>query len=77
MLYSLEELVTGAVHKAFWESLQGQLDKNPPEYHQALGLLAEVKQVCFIAMSYIWFDGHYRDTGPNDMCKSAHAHVLI
>ncbi|XP_062507440.1 T-complex protein 11-like protein 1 isoform X2 [Corticium candelabrum] len=41
---SLEELVTGAVHKAFWESLQGQLDKNPPEYHQALGLLAEVKQ---------------------------------
>lgn len=33
------------VHQAFWDSLQGELSSDPPNYSHALVLLQEVKTV--------------------------------
>ncbi|XP_048408788.1 T-complex protein 11-like protein 1 [Stegostoma tigrinum] len=41
---SLERKVKEIVHKAFWDSLQAQLDEKPPQYTQAIKLLQEVKE---------------------------------
>ncbi|XP_041051685.1 T-complex protein 11-like protein 1 isoform X1 [Carcharodon carcharias] len=41
---SLERRVKEIVHKAFWDSLQAQLNETPPQYSQAIKLLQEVKE---------------------------------
>ncbi|XP_007892324.1 T-complex protein 11-like protein 1 [Callorhinchus milii] len=41
---SLESRVKEVVHKAFWDSLQSQLSKTPPQYTHAIKLLQEVKE---------------------------------
>ncbi|XP_071351284.1 T-complex protein 11-like protein 2 [Trachinotus anak] len=40
---SLEGRVTEIVHRAFWDSLQEQLNSDPPNYNHAVILLQEVK----------------------------------
>lgn len=40
---SLEGRVTEIVHRAFWDSLQEQLNRDPPNYKHAVILLQEVK----------------------------------
>ena len=45
LVCSLEECVTDSLHRAFWDNVRQQLENDPPNYTQALGLLAEVKQV--------------------------------
>ncbi|KAM9760015.1 T-complex protein 11-like protein 2 isoform 2-T2 [Menidia menidia] len=40
---SLEGRVTEIVHQAFWDSLQEQLNSDPPNYNHAVVLLQEVK----------------------------------
>jgi hypothetical protein len=42
---SLEQCVKDSLHRAFWNNLREQLESDPPNYTQALDLLAEVKQV--------------------------------
>lgn len=42
---SLEGRVTEIVHRAFWDSLQEQLNRDPPDYSHAVVLLQEVKTV--------------------------------
>jgi hypothetical protein len=37
--------VKDSLHRAFWNNLREQLESDPPNYTQALDLLAEVKQV--------------------------------
>ncbi|XP_078276488.1 T-complex protein 11-like protein 1 [Rhinoraja longicauda] len=41
---SLERRVKDIVHRAFWDSLQAQLDEMPPQYSHAIRLLQEVKE---------------------------------
>nr|XP_016931741.1 T-complex protein 11-like protein 1 [Drosophila suzukii]XP_016931742.1 T-complex protein 11-like protein 1 [Drosophila suzukii] len=43
---SLEGAIKKMVHKAFWDLLRQQLDRQPPSYDQAIRLLAEIKE-CF------------------------------
>eukprot|EP00099_Drosophila_melanogaster_P010605 NP_001284913.1 uncharacterized protein Dmel_CG16721, isoform B [Drosophila melanogaster] len=43
---SLEGAIKKMVHKAFWDLLRVQLDRQPPSYDQAIRLLAEIKE-CF------------------------------
>lgn len=38
--------VKDTMHKAFWEMLREQLNSDPPEYSQAMILLAEIREVC-------------------------------
>ena len=33
------------VHKAFWDSFQEDMSKDPPEYSHVIKLLAELKEV--------------------------------
>ena len=33
------------VHQAFWDVLQEDISKDPPNYEQAIKLLAEIKEV--------------------------------
>lgn len=40
---TVEQQLKDMMHKAFWDILDEQLKMNPPEYHQALLLLTEVK----------------------------------
>ncbi|XP_031157804.1 T-complex protein 11-like protein 2 isoform X1 [Sander lucioperca] len=42
---SLEGRVTEIVHRAFWDSLQEQLNNDPPNYSHAVILLQEVKTI--------------------------------
>nr|CBN80715.1 TCP11 [Dicentrarchus labrax] len=42
---SLEGRVTEIVHRAFWDSLQEQLNSDPPNYNHAVILLQEVKSM--------------------------------
>ncbi|XP_067863456.1 T-complex protein 11-like protein 1 [Heptranchias perlo] len=44
---SLERRVKEIVHKAFWDSLQAQLNETPPQYSQAIKLVQEVKESLF------------------------------
>ncbi|XP_016967787.1 T-complex protein 11-like protein 2 [Drosophila biarmipes] len=43
---SLEGAIKKMVHKAFWDLLRQQLERQPPSYDQAIRLLAEIKE-CF------------------------------
>ncbi|XP_017093034.2 T-complex protein 11-like protein 2 [Drosophila bipectinata] len=45
-LDSLEGRIKTMVHKAFWDLLRQQLERQPPSYDQAIRLLAEIKE-CF------------------------------
>ena len=47
---SLEKHVREIVHKAFWEKLAEELNQDPPNYTQALALIADVKQVWLAAI---------------------------
>lgn len=40
--------VKDTMHKAFWELLREQLNSDPPEYSQAMILLAEIREVCTV-----------------------------
>lgn len=40
--------VKDTMHKVFWELLREQLNSDPPEYSQAMILLAEIKEVHII-----------------------------
>ncbi|XP_078409575.1 T-complex protein 11-like protein 2 isoform X1 [Cetorhinus maximus] len=42
---SLQRKVKEIVHKAFWDCLEAQLNQDPPEYHHALVLLGEIKEI--------------------------------
>ncbi|GCC38087.1 hypothetical protein chiPu_0016598 [Chiloscyllium punctatum] len=42
---SLPRKVKEIVHKAFWDHLEAQLNQDPPEYHHALVLLGEIKEI--------------------------------
>ena len=35
------------VHKAFWDSFQEDMSKDPPKYSHVLQLLAELKEVFY------------------------------
>lgn len=35
------------VHKAFWDSLESELNDDPPEYEHAIKLLEEIREVSF------------------------------
>ncbi|ALC49751.1 CG16721 [Drosophila busckii] len=41
---SLEGLIKTMVHKAFWDLLREQLNREPPAYDQAIRLLGEIKE---------------------------------
>ncbi|KAH8273528.1 hypothetical protein KR018_010518 [Drosophila ironensis] len=43
---SLEGRIKAMVHKAFWDLLRQQLERQPPSFDQAIRLLAEIKE-CF------------------------------
>lgn len=45
MLFSLLKAVRDNVHKAFWDSLESELNDDPPEYGQAIRLLEEIRGV--------------------------------
>ncbi|KAH8420644.1 hypothetical protein KR009_012419 [Drosophila setifemur] len=45
-LDSLEGRIKTMVHKAFWDLLRQQLERQPPSFDQAIRLLAEIKE-CF------------------------------
>ncbi|XP_055508930.1 T-complex protein 11-like protein 2 [Leucoraja erinacea] len=42
---SLQRRVKEIVHRAFWDCLEAQLNKDPPEYDHALLLLGEIKEI--------------------------------
>ena len=44
-VFSLEKRIKDVMHKAFWDCLEGQLREEPPSYHHAIKLLAEIKEV--------------------------------
>lgn len=47
LLFSLEKQVKDIVHKAFWDSLESELNDDPPEYEHAIKLLEEIREVSF------------------------------
>ncbi|XP_022617114.1 T-complex protein 11-like protein 1 [Seriola dumerili] len=53
---SLEGRVTEIVHRAFWDSLQEQLNSDPPNYDHAVILLQEVKTM----LQSLLLPGHVR-----------------
>ncbi|TMS19596.1 T-complex protein 11-like protein 1 [Larimichthys crocea] len=53
---SLEDRVTEIVHRAFWDSLQEQLNSDPPNYNHAVILLQEVKTM----IQSLLLPGHVR-----------------
>jgi len=38
-------MVKDMVHKAFWDSLESELNDDPPEYDHAIKLLEEIRDV--------------------------------
>lgn len=42
---SLEKQVKEIVHKVFWDSLEKQLNDDPPVYDHAIKLVEEIKEV--------------------------------
>lgn len=40
--------VKDTMHKAFWDLLRTEITSDPPEYTQAMVLLAEIREVCII-----------------------------
>ncbi|KAM3620704.1 uncharacterized protein V6R79_000767 [Siganus canaliculatus] len=53
---SLEGRVTETLHRAFWDSLREQLDRDPPNYNHAVTLLQEVKTM----LQSLLLPGHVR-----------------
>lgn len=45
LLYSIESQVKKVVHKAFWDTFEEDITKDPPDYGHVLKLLAELKEV--------------------------------
>lgn len=43
--YSLRKKITEVFHQAFFDILQEQISKDPPDYTQAMVLLKEIKEV--------------------------------
>lgn len=41
---SLEKMVKDIMHKAFWDSLEAQLNQEPPSYDHAIKLVGEIKE---------------------------------
>ncbi|XP_061815509.1 T-complex protein 11-like protein 2 [Nerophis lumbriciformis] len=41
----LWKMVRDNVHKAFWDVLESELNDDPPEYHQAITLLEEIREI--------------------------------
>lgn len=44
-MYSLLQAVKNAMHKAFWDILESELNDDPPVYGQAIRLLGEIREV--------------------------------
>lgn len=44
-MYSLWQAVKNAMHKAFWDILESELNDDPPVYGQAIRLLEEIREV--------------------------------
>nr|XP_033808537.1 T-complex protein 11-like protein 2 [Geotrypetes seraphini]XP_033808538.1 T-complex protein 11-like protein 2 [Geotrypetes seraphini]XP_033808539.1 T-complex protein 11-like protein 2 [Geotrypetes seraphini] len=42
---SIESRVKEIVHKAFWDSLESELNEDPPEYEHAIKLFEEIKEI--------------------------------
>lgn len=42
---SLWQAVKNAMHKAFWDILESELNDDPPVYGQAIRLLEEIREV--------------------------------
>ncbi|XP_077450083.1 T-complex protein 11-like protein 2 isoform X2 [Stigmatopora argus] len=42
---SLWKLVHDNVHNAFWDSLESEINNDPPEYKQAINLLEEIREI--------------------------------
>ncbi|XP_030070917.1 T-complex protein 11-like protein 2 isoform X1 [Microcaecilia unicolor] len=42
---SVESRVKEIVHKAFWDSLESELNEDPPEYEHAIKLFEEIKEI--------------------------------
>ena len=47
---SLEKRVRDMVHKAFWDSLEAELNDEPAEYEHAIKLLEEIREVTYRSM---------------------------
>lgn len=45
--FSLEKRVKDTMHKAFWDVLREQLNKDPPCYDHAMQLLNDIKEVSY------------------------------
>lgn len=50
---SLWQAVKNAMHKAFWDILESELNDDPPVYGQAIRLLVEIREV---TLPYYLFD---------------------
>lgn len=44
-LFSLHKAVRDAMHKAFWDILESELNDDPPVFGQAIRLLEEIREV--------------------------------
>lgn len=52
---SLQKRVKETMHNIFWQLLAQELAEDPPNYNQALTLLAEIKEVIYINLLKIKF----------------------
>lgn len=50
---SLWQAVKNAMHKAFWDLLESELNDDPPSYGQAIRLLEEIREVTFPYYFYV------------------------
>ncbi|XP_052347587.1 T-complex protein 11-like protein 2 [Oncorhynchus keta] len=48
---SLEKQVKDIVHKAFWDSLESELNDDPPEYEHTIKLLEEIREILLSFLS--------------------------
>lgn len=45
LVFSLWKIIKDNLHKAFWDTLESELNDDPPEYGQAIRLLEEIREV--------------------------------
>lgn len=45
LLFSVCKVIRDALHKAFWDILESELNDDPPVYGQAIRLLGEIREV--------------------------------
>lgn len=45
LIFSLWKIIRDNLHKAFWDTLESELNDDPPEYGQAIRLLEEIREV--------------------------------